>query len=206
MTPFLRRTIGAIVVVAVAALCWSLFSATAKEESPAETSVSVVGSGGSYAVVDMNRIMQTSDAAKDIAANVESKRKEYQAQITKIEEDLRSFETAVMKEKDKLTQEQLEKKRKEFESKMASAQKLVQEKKGILDQAFGQSMDKLRGEALKIVADKAREKKLTAVFAQEALVIVEKELDMTEVVLETLNDKVKKIPVVWSSPKDGKQG
>jgi Skp family chaperone for outer membrane proteins len=202
MSSFVRRSLGAIAIIAFAAVSWSLYSANAKDDAAS----AVTAAAPAIGLIDMNRIMQTANAAKDVFTAIEDKRKEYQGQISKVEDGLRDFETKVMKEKDSLNKDQMEKKRKEFETKMMDAQKMVQEKKTILDQAYAQSMDKLRAEVLKITAEMAQERKLSVIFSQDAVVIGEKELDITDEVLDVLNDKVKKIPVVWSAAKEEKKG
>lgn len=155
----------------------------------------------SYGIVDINKVVQTADAAKGIFSELEGKRKEYQSQISKEEDSLRSFETDVMKQKDTLSKEEFEKKRKEFEGKMTSAQKMVQERKRLLDQAFSEAMGAFRKEVLKATADIAKEKGYAAVFTQEALVLAEPGLDITTEVISRVNKSVKKIPVVWDSKK-----
>jgi Skp family chaperone for outer membrane proteins len=153
----------------------------------------------SFGVIDMNKVMQVTDAAKDVFSQLEGKRKEYQANISKEEDILRTAEQDILKQKDSLSKEDFDKKRKEFEEKVIAGQKLVQDRKRILDQAFGSSMGRLRNEAIKIVADVAKEKNYSAVFTQDAVMISTPALDMTDIVIERMNKSVKKIPVDWSA-------
>lgn len=153
----------------------------------------------SFGVVDMNKVMQTTNAAKDILNQLEGKRKEYQAQISKEEGSLRSAEQEILKKKDSLSKEEFEKKRAEFEGKVIQGQKMVQSRKRTLDQAFGSSMAHLRREAAKVVAELAREKHYSVVFTQEAVMISTPELDMTAMVIERMNKNVKKIAVDWAA-------
>ena len=153
----------------------------------------------SFGVVDMNKIMQTTDAAKNIFSQMEEKRKEYQTQISKEEGALRAAEQEIIKQKDGLSKDEFEKKRKEFEEKVISGQKLVRDRKRILDQAFNGSMVSLRSEAIKIVAEVAKERNYSAVFTQDAVMISTPSLDMTGMVIELMNKSVKKILVDWSN-------
>jgi outer membrane protein len=152
-------------------------------------------------VVDMNKIMQSTDAAKGIFDELEGKRKEFQAQIAQEEESLRNAEKEIVKKKDSLSKDEFDSKRKEFEDKVAGAQKLVQERKKTLDQAFNSSVQNLRVQAAKIVADIARDKGLAAVLTQDAVILAEPEMDITDQVVAQMNAKVKKIPVDWSAKK-----
>lgn len=154
----------------------------------------------SFGVVDMNKVLQMTDAAKEIFNQLESKRKEYQSQISKEEEKLRSAEQEILKEKDSLSKEAFDKKRREFEESLVNGQKLVQDRKMTLDHAFNTSMAKLRNEAAKIIAKVAEERRYTAVLTQDAVMISTNDMDMTGVVIERMNKGVKKIPVDWTPP------
>lgn len=150
-----------------------------------------------YGVVNVNTILQTAEAAKGMFSELETKRKEFQDQITKEEASLRKMEQDILKEKEKLSKEEFEKKRKAFEEKVIAAQKTVQDRKQTLDQGFNEAMGKLRAEILKVAADVARGKNMTAVFNQEAMVLVDEKMDITKAVVEGVNKNVKKIPIDW---------
>ena len=155
-----------------------------------------------FGVVDMNKVLQATDAAKGIFSELEGKRKEFQTQISKEEDALRSTEGDIMKQKATLSQEAFDKKRKDFEQKMLDGQKMVQEKKRLLDQAFNGAILKLRGEAAKVVAEIAKEKGYSAVLTQDAVMLSLPQMDMTDEVITRLNKSVKKIPIDWSAVKD----
>lgn len=157
-----------------------------------------------FGVVDMDKVMQTTEAAKDIFSQLENKRKEYQAQITKEDDLLKAAKQEILKQKDSLSKDEFEKKGREFEEKVASGQKMVQDRTQILDHAFNRSMLKLRGEAAKVVASVAEEKRYVAVLTQDAVMISTPDMDITSEVIARMNKNVKKIPVDWSSPAEGK--
>lgn len=152
-----------------------------------------------FGIVDMNKVMQTTEAAKDIFSQMEVRRKQYQTDISKEETALRAAEQDILKQRESLSKEAFEKKRKEFEEKVVNGQKFVQDRKRILDQAFSKSMGTLRNEAIKVVADIAETRKYSAVFTQDAVMISAPGLDMTGTVIEQLNKNVKKIPIDWSA-------
>lgn len=152
-------------------------------------------------VVDMSKLMESTEAAKGIFNELEGKRKEFQTQIAQEEESLRTAEKEIVKKKDTLSKIEFDAKRKEFEDKVAEAQKMVQERKKTLDQGYISSVQSLKLEAAKIVADIAREKGLSAVLTQDAVILAEPEMDITQQVIAQMNAKVKKIPVDWSAKK-----
>lgn len=151
-----------------------------------------------FGVVDMNKVMQTTDVAKDIFSQLDAKRKEYQVQISKEEDALRAEEEGILKQKNKLSKEDFAKKGKTFEEKVLNGQKNVQNRKRTLDVAFNKYMSSLHAEAEKIITDVAKEKNYPAVFTREALVISSPDLDMTDAVIERMNKNVKKMTIDWT--------
>lgn len=150
-----------------------------------------------YGVVDMNRVMRESEAAKGIFAELDTKRKEFQEQIAKEKSGLQAMEQDIMKKKSSMSAEEFDKKRKEFQDKALAAEKRMQERKRGLDQAFSETMKKFRTEVLKVTADIAKNKSYTAIFNQEAMILADPKMDITSSVIEGVNKDVKKIAVAW---------
>lgn len=155
--------------------------------------------GVSFGIVNMNKVMQTAEAAKDALSQLENKRKEYQSQISKEEDSLRKLEKDILKEKEKLSKEEFDKKRIDFEEQVMKGQKTVQERKRMLDTAFGLTMNNLRKEVAIVVSEVAKEKGLGAVLTDEAVIVASPELDITATVIERINKKMKKMKVDWSA-------
>lgn len=188
-------------VLAVMAIIYAAPSLAAEEAAAGAAPAPTLPIG----VIDMGRILQATDAAKGIFTELEGKRKEYQAQIEKEEKTLRASEQEILKQKETLSKEEFDKKRKGFEEKLVSAQKMVQEKKRMLDQVYGDSMNKLRDRATEVIAQVAKEKGLAVVLTEDSVVLAVQSMSITEEVVSRMNKSVKKIPVEWS-PKSGKTG
>lgn len=150
-----------------------------------------------FGVIDMSRVMKETDAAKGILSAFEGKRSEYEKQIQKEGDSLAQLEKDIIAKKSKLSEEEFNKARKEFEEKLVNAQKMVQERKKTLDKGMTDGVNKLRAEAAKITADVAKERGYSAVLTQEAVVLAEPTLDVTDEVVKRLNAKVKKIDIKW---------
>jgi len=161
----------------------------------------VLAAGPAFAqgigVINMQAIMQTSDAAKSINKQMQTQEKKYRTEISKHEEDIRSSEAELRKQQDLLGAEEFEGKRKSFEKDVIEAQKLVQQRKRTLDIGYGKAMQKLAQEAEKIARDIAKEKGIALVLPSDSVFIAEKSLDITQPVLEKLNKSLKTIPVQW---------
>lgn len=183
-----KNTLAAVAVVLGAVV---VAPAVSHAQAAAKTGVSI-------GILDIDKLIQQSDAAKGIMTEMEAKRKEFEAQISKEEKALVASEQEILKQKEKLSKEEFEKKRDAFEKRLANAKKMVQDRKQTLDKAFSESMGKLRGEALKIAAAVAKERQYDLVLNDDAVVMAEPQFDMTEEVIKRLNKDVKKIAVNWA--------
>jgi len=147
------------------------------------------------AVVDVQSILQEAAASKAIQKQLDTQRQTYQNDISKQEEKLRAAEQELNNQRSILSADAFAQKRREFEQQVADVQRTVQARKRALDQAFNESMSKVRDTLLQVVADVAGEQKATLVLAKQQVVIVEKSLDLTASVLERLNKKLPTVPV-----------
>jgi len=156
-------------------------------------------SAPTFGIVDMNRVMQTSEAARDALGQVDAKRKEYQSEIVSTEEALRAAEQELSKQQAAgQPSPDFETQRKAFEEKVANGQRLVQIHKRTLDQALNAVMSRLRNESVRHVADIAKERGYSAVLTQDAVMIANPQLDITDAVVERMNKHMKRIPIDWA--------
>lgn len=182
-----------ISMLALAAALTAFAAPALAAEQPAAATTPVFG------FVDVSKVLQTTDAAKDILAQMDVKYKEYQAKIKKEEDSLRDMETSLAKEKDTLSKEAFQEKYKVLQEKFSKEQKMVQDSKRTFDKALSTAMNQLRAEAATVVKGLAEEKHYAAVFTQDAMIVSVPELDMTSEVIARLNKNVKKISVDWAA-------
>lgn len=147
------------------------------------------------AVVDVQYLLQESAAARDIHRQLEAQREIYQNEIAEQEDKLRAAEEELARQRTILSREAFIERRREFEKQVAEVQRQVQSRKRALDQAFNEAMNELRSNLLQVVAEIAQEEGATLVLAKSQVVLVEKSLDLTEEVMESLDRKLPKIAV-----------
>ena len=147
------------------------------------------------AVVDVQFILQEAAASKNIQKQLEAQRETYQNEISKQEDRLRAVEQELNRQRSVLSPDEFAQKRREFEQQVADVQRTVQARKRVLDQAFNESMTKVRDTVLQIVTEVAGEQKATLVLAKQQVVLAEKSLDLTSAVLERVNRKLPTVPV-----------
>jgi outer membrane protein len=147
------------------------------------------------AVVDVQFILQEATASKSIQKQLEAQRETYQNEISGQEDRLRAVEQELNRQRSALPPDDFGQKRREFEQQVADVQRTVQARKRVLDQAFNESMTKVRDIVLQTVTEVAGEQKATLVLAKQQVVLAEKSLDLTSAVLDRVNKKLPSVSV-----------
>lgn len=151
-------------------------------------------------VVDVQKILQESQAAKGIQKAVESQRDTYQKEIAALEDKLRNAEQELRKQQTVLSADALANKRRDFEKQVQDVQRTVQARKRSLDTALNDSMGQVQKAMLEIIAEAARDRGANIVLARHQFVIVDTQLDVTDTVLDQLNKKLPKVAVTIPKP------
>jgi outer membrane protein len=146
----------------------------------------------SIAVVDLQKVMTESTAARNILDQVQAYREKSQAEIGAVEEKLRNEQKVLAEGQNTMPAEEFKSKKESFEQSLGQTRNLVQEKKQTLDEAFSKSMGMLRDEVLKIVAGISEEKGYQIVLTRQNVVLVEKPFDITEEVMTRINASMTK--------------
>jgi Skp family chaperone for outer membrane proteins len=141
------------------------------------------------AVVDVQYILGAAAATRSIQEQLDRQRAAYQDEINKREADLRKQDQDLTQQRAVLAPEAFQQRRRDFESKVQDVQKEVQARKGQLDQAFADSMGKVREQLLGVVSELAREVKADMVIAKNAIYLVEPRNDLTREALARLDRK-----------------
>lgn len=151
--------------------------------------------GASFVVIDIEALISESDAGKSLQDQLKKKRDAFQKEFSDREKELGEKEKSIIKQKNELSPEELNKQRQAFESDLLETRKLFQERRTALDKGLAAAMQTLRGEIVKASAEEAEEGGYKAIFLRESVVIVEKELDITKQVMDRLNKRIKTIPL-----------
>lgn len=147
------------------------------------------------AVVDVQKILQESTAAQGVQKAIESQRETYQKEISSLEEKLRTAEGELRKQQTILSADAFAGKRRDFEKQVADVQRTVQTRKRALDTALTDSMNQVQKTMVDLISEVAKEQGANVVLARHQVVLVETNLDVTDVVLDRLNKKLPKVAV-----------
>ena len=145
--------------------------------------------------VDMDLLMQSSEAGKSISMQLTSIHKKTSTELKKIEEELKKEESELIKQKNVISNEEFEKKLSFLRNKASDYQK--QRKK------FNDSINKKRLDATSelisliqpILAEYANNNSISIIFQKKNIIIGKTELDITEDILKILNENHKKIAI-----------
>jgi Skp family chaperone for outer membrane proteins len=168
------------------------FLETNSQEKAAENPKEKVFKSG-VGVVDMKKILQDSTAYQALVDQFEEKRRKHRNKFTKIEDVIRDEESKLTKQKGVLSREvyaqkikDLNKKINELKSKQTSeAQKFERE--------FEKSTNKIQGALIDVLSMIANKNKLDIVMAKNQLLLVGKDIDLTEDAIKELNKILPKI-------------
>jgi Skp family chaperone for outer membrane proteins len=180
------------------ALCCGVGSALAQQP----TDVPVAGSPQSLAimVVDVQSLLQNSKAAKMVRQQIEAKRADYAKEISHQEETLRQERDALQRQQASLTPEQLNAKGREFQTKVNDLDRDVQAKRQALERSNADALQKVQEVMVKIITDIAKERKVNLVFQRSDLVLFDQGFDVTDQVLQKLDEQMPTMNVTFVAP------
>ncbi len=147
------------------------------------------------AVVDIDKVLSTSKAGKSVEQQLKTRREAFQKEFTAREDGLTASQKALVKQKADLTPEEFAAKRKEFEKQLLETRNLFQKRRNSLDKGLGNALAALRKNIIQVTAEVANEKNYQIVLTRDSVVIAEKEIDITDIVLNRLNTTVSNIPL-----------
>lgn len=141
-------------------------------------------------VVDMQKLLESSTAASSIKEQAKKERDSYQASVSKEEEQLRKEEAKLSEQRSILTQEAFAEKGRQFKDKVAKVQRDFQEKRAIQEQRLKQSLDQVNQVIFEIIDNLAQEQGFDIAVPTSQILYATKKLDITDKVLERLNQKL----------------
>src|SRR5208282_5280338 len=151
-------------------------------------------------IVDVQALLQNSKAAKMVRSQIEQKRGEYTKEISHQEELLRAERDALQRQQASLSPESLNQKGRDFQQKVNDLERNVQGKRQALEKSNGDALQKIQEEMLKIIADIAKQRKSNLVFQRTELVLFDQAFDVTDEVLQKLDEQMPTLTVDFVAP------
>lgn len=176
-------------VFATALALFAFTAMAAEEETATAFPSSVVG------IVDVQRVLQESLAAKSVQGQIETQRAKFQNKIAGEETGLREAEKKLAKLRETAQTEAYAEEEQKLRERFLIVERHVQARRKALDQAFTDAMTKVRESIVSVVKDAAKERNVTLVIVKQQVIWNDRSIDMTDVVLKKLDESMPNIPV-----------
>ena len=155
-------------------------------------------------VVDLNEITRKSLMSKDIARQIDSKRRAFRDEIKNEEEKLRSDNDELQKQRVLLSPQALQEKFRALKQRQTALQRKVQQRNQEFIRLRSFATREFEKERVKAVMDVTKKHKFTLVIRRREVVVRADFLDITGLVLETLNKRKTKFNIPDDLAKSGK--
>lgn len=146
-------------------------------------------------IVNIQKIMNDSTAAKSVRDQLQNKQKSFQAELNAKEKELLKEDQELVKQRANMDKAAFEAKVNAFREKAAKAQGDIRTKKASLDQVFSAALEQIQTTVIDITSEVAREKQLTLVISSAQVLYGDPSLDITDEVLSRLNKKLGSVPL-----------
>lgn len=146
---------------------------------------------GNVGLIDLPFVLRTASASTKVRELLDEKRAEFSEEFQNKEAELLQMERELNLKRTILSEADFNAEVQKFQAIVADTQKEIQFKRRSLDQAFQQAQDQLREVALEIVTEIATREKLDLILNREAALIFRPDLNITEEVLNELNERTK---------------
>lgn len=168
--------------------------------TPAPAPSPAASPGLNILVVDVQALLQNSKSAKMVRQQIEQKRAEYAKEISHQEGVLRQERDTLQRQQASLSAEALNQKGREFQQKVNELDRSVQGKRQALERSNAEALEKIQEAMLKIITEIAKERKANLVFQRSELVLFDQGFDVTDEVLQKLDEQLPTLTVNFVAP------
>jgi len=145
------------------------------------------------AVLDVDKVITNSIAYKDFKILWEKNNEKYQKEIESYESKMIALDKEILSKSGKISQAELQKFKDQLSNYEFTIQKLVANRKEILDRSFSNALLQIRTEILKLVEDYSIKKKISLVVPKSQIIYSSDNIEITDHILSKLNENLKKL-------------
>ncbi len=142
-------------------------------------------------IIDISSVLRASKATEKVRVLLDGKREEFQREFSVKETELLSREKDLQSKRQLMSDNAYRDEVQKFQDEVAEIQRQIQFRRQSLDNAFQQAQDKIRELTLTIVTEVANERRLDMVLTKDTVLVFRNMLDITEIVLQRLNERTK---------------
>ena len=144
-------------------------------------------------VVDMRKILNESTAYQGVVEQFEDIRRKQRNRMTKKEDELRDEENNLFKQKNIISKEAYSKKLKDLTNKVNLLKKETNEEIKKYEITFEKATMKIQSSLVDVLAKIANDKQLDLVLAKDQVLLVGKDIDLTDESVGKLNEILPKL-------------
>ncbi len=146
-------------------------------------------------VIDMNEVLQKSDAIAKVREVLDQRNTEFQSSITEEELRLRQEERELNSAQGQIAEDEFATRYAQFEEDVVALQRSIQQQQSRFDLSMQQVNTRLEQELINIVEEIAKDRQLTMVIQRNNVVIYDLSTDITDEALQRLNERTKNLTV-----------
>jgi Skp family chaperone for outer membrane proteins len=135
-----------------------------------------------------------------VRQQIEQKRAEYAKEISHQEEVLRQERDTLQRQQASLSAEALNQKGRDFQQKVNELDRGVQAKRQALERSNADALEKIQEAMLKIITEISKDRKANLVFQRSELVLFDQGFDVTDEVLQKLDEQLPTLTVNFVAP------
>jgi len=143
--------------------------------------------------VDMDKIISSSNAGKKVQSSMDKFAKKENDKFDSIESNLKKKEQEILKQKNIISKEELDKKVKSFQAEILELRKEKVEFNRSIIKKNKDATKKMVNEINKILTQYASDNSVSLVIQKKNIIIGKTELDITPEILKQFNSKIKSI-------------
>lgn len=159
--------------------------ALAQEKSPATN----------IAVVDVAFLMENSDAAKNLRAQIEKIGANYQQEVKNRQDEIDKLSLSIDQERPRLSEDAFQQRMRGLRQKVANHESYMEERESKLDGAFRGASQKIAAAIEQAVDEITKERNFVLVLPRPIIVGTPAVPDITQEVLRRLNQRTPSIPI-----------
>lgn len=185
-----RRNLKRTIITLAAGLCWLALLAGVRIVPAQEKS-----GAPNIAVVDVQFLLENSSASKDVRAQIEKIRANYQKEFKEKQEELTRLFQTIARERATLTQDAYQRRFGDLQHKASSFEKEAQERQSNLDSAMGAASNTITSAIGQIADEIMKERKFALVLPRSVTIGAPTVPDITQEVLKRLNRQMQTLAI-----------
>ena len=143
--------------------------------------------------IDIDRIFNNSLVGKSLSKQINTLRVENQNLIKSKEDEIKVEDKRISDQKNILSEEEINKKISNLRDKIKRDQEEIKQSNNNIKNKRNLAMEKILKELKPILADYSKENSISLVLRKKNIIIGKNELDITDDIIQLLNNKIKEI-------------